>query len=367
MAMEVFCDSAQNANSTFSLNISQHDENSDIGNSCGLFGTCVDNLCICDSGWTQSAEWDFYEADLKKRGSLCDTNVALIRGLFLLNAIVAISAIFWYIYTNRLWNDLHRSIWTFVGTICHAIYAIWRLIELDNEMHLFGVHFLSTFFNVVGTFLMYVTVWVFINKYVRHEKIRLPGEDGISEQQAHFFFKIHFMFLVIGFVAAFLMLFMALVPSKAQAPLIRVIFGLWGLTAVYSMLAFRMLIGSIIQQMKTIIKRNSNVGTSQRFNADLVAIKLKKSLPKTRAIRVVAMLGTFLQVVLVFPSLFSAAWLRTWKYLIPSYSITFIIATLAVERQLHHTQKLRYQEMRSKQEISTKQSMAVFHDTFNEV
>lgn len=346
MGRVVLCKTSE----ALSVQLQHNDSEADLYvDDCGHFGTCIEGMCQCDKFWSQSDEFDFYEPLVSKRGLLCDTNVLLIRALYSLNALVALSAIYLQLRRWNLVGDRWSQLCLFLGTVLQFAYSVCRLIETENPLYHYGNQLFPTGLSVVGIFLMYLACWMFINRYIGHEEQRIiPYSGKLSsqsniERRAVILKYCQFIFLLIGFLSGLLLLLLSFIRPANQKEVALSAIILLLITTIYVLCVLTKLLSSLIKQVESMIqvKQKELLNNDCRVVGVNVLVKLRQALPKTRMIRLVIFVTCLCQLGLTVPTIFSLVWSRCWKYFLPIYSTEFIIANLIVRKQFHQTLMMR--------------------------
>lgn len=319
--------------------------------SCGVFGECVDGFCRCQGSWTTSQEFDFSEPNPIYRGQLCNTNIALHRGLFALNALVAMAAIAYYVQNRQYFLVPAQSIWAFIGFLLHAIYSLWRVVETDNEARYMGDDPVITLLSTMGSMLMYTTIWLLLYRYIEHEKHRLPDERGLAKYQVTIFCRVQIFFFGLVFSTIILFSCLPFVNPAYQATLIYCCYALWAVCCLETTFIIWVLFNILITQIQHIVHRHESHDrdTANGSFSDVYSnvasrrlmLKLKKVLPSLSAARNIGIIGTVFQLLLLFPTFFSATWMRAWKYFTILFSISFILTVVFVEKLLQIAKRIR--------------------------
>lgn len=307
-----------------------------VTNFCGAFGQCIENRCVCDEGWSTSQEWDFFISKAEDRGLLCDTHTDLLKSLLLADTIISFCGLLFYFYHSKNWIDTRMTWVMIVALLMRIVHSLWRFIEVEER--LFGIDTASTILQNVSIYLMFMNIWLFIKRYIKYEKDRIQTPDGFSKEKIRVLDRVNLLsaFSTIGAVIVFTMIL--IVPPQHQRVMMHIGFSAYFLATVSTIWASYVLLGSLLREMNTVIIRHTltrtcptSLGYSNAASRSVVLKKMKLSLPKMKLARkVILICGSFF-VLMLFPTFFSAAWVRAFKYVILLISIGMIASIITVD------------------------------------
>mmetsp|Transcript_5210 Transcript_5210/g.6809 ORF Transcript_5210/g.6809 Transcript_5210/m.6809 type:complete len:353 (-) Transcript_5210:392-1450(-) len=96
---------------------------------CGAHGHCVNNTCVCDIGWTQTKEFNFYVEDDELQTGLCNYNEKIINSIYGINLVFAVVCILVQLSTIERKKQIKRAVPALVLFSLSILISSWRLLD----------------------------------------------------------------------------------------------------------------------------------------------------------------------------------------------------------------------------------------------
>lgn len=307
-----------------------------ISDSCGIFGTCVDNECVCDQPWTRSPEYDFYEEDPLKRGLLCDTHPILLQVLYGMVSILGLLILLWFSFHWRRWTDYRLISIQMLSIVLLMTYSIWRLVEV--EQRLIGIDTSSSVLFHFGCFFFYISAWLFLYRYILFQLQKLPEHGGLSHHRARQLYWIHLCVLVIQLAVSISFSVTTIVPPEKQRVVLIITNICFLFVVSFLMMSANLLLGTLIKDMEMIIERHTKESISfyqvfaNEATDSVVLIKLKHSLPGIKKLKLTFVRTCFVVIIAWLPIFFSPTIFRASKYITPFFMMVIFISAWLIER-----------------------------------
>jgi len=100
---------------------------------CGAFGKCVNGTCICENGWTQSLEYNYFvENEYALKFGLCNYNESIIQGLLIFYLVLSMMSLVGIIVVSITFNKLSLRVKLTIGSrSLEPVYILYRLVGDD--------------------------------------------------------------------------------------------------------------------------------------------------------------------------------------------------------------------------------------------
>lgn len=141
---------------------------------CGLFGECIDNVCICRDGWKNSfdssfkLDTNFVENDELFATLPCIENEILLKSLYVLSGVCSVLALIVYSLSVSRFSQFKRLLplfLTFLGTQAMVIY---KMVKFDGRSVVFGLDVYLSVSIILGFVGANIVTAIFLNKYLSY-------------------------------------------------------------------------------------------------------------------------------------------------------------------------------------------------------
>eukprot|EP00924_Labyrinthula_sp_SR-Ha-C_P001304 snap_masked-scaffold_7-processed-gene-19.59-mRNA-1 protein AED:1.00 eAED:1.00 QI:0/-1/0/0/-1/1/1/0/354 len=330
-----------------------------LGN-CGPFGTCVNNTCSCDEGWSQSLEFLFYVDDTGPEFDFdtlpCDNNLSVIRCLYGLAATLCLVVIIVYSSRIKKFSQLKRALpllLSFSGffTIC-AQRTIVKDVKFKEDV-LFTVLFILAFY------ASSIATLIFLHRYIWYQKQTLHiNSVKISRVIKRI---IGFEKLVIGACTVGAVCFLVSVFSEdflTAKIAFQSAFGLYLLQSIYTLIPGGYLISLLLRDVRR-ISTDERGGTRKKNTLREVV----KSMKLVRDMTVILHVSEF---TLWFLGAFTKFGMSLLKYSVPFNLLLGTIHSITLTQCFIQARRNRRALIAEEQTIDTKDPIVVgYQSQFN--